>query len=172
MRDAYQQGHADGMCGLYAVLNFLTAERSTWGESANDTLWYLLDACRHLGWLTPHHLTAGFEDYQLKAILDLQIENYRLEYKTHFVAEVEQAKRYGSFKKLAEAVVARGGGLVASHDSRHHWVLIRTRSGHLSVVDSSNKAEPIKPFSSGRAFGLDSGFVILPHQRAAIAVDL
>jgi hypothetical protein len=166
-----QQGRADGMCGLYAVLNFLN--RTEWKESPADGLWYLLEACRQFGWFTPQYLTAGFEDYQLKAILDLQISNYRLPFETHFVADVASSLKIKKFYDLAVRVSAKKGSIIASWDSRDHWVLVSQDEGKIVRLDSDSVDQPTVPLTGKhRALGVGYGVIILPRKRCDAKIDI
>src|SRR4051812_6521446 len=107
MSKVFQQGQADGLCGLYALMHFLN--KTEWKDKPHKALWYLLDACQHFGWLTPQYLTEGFEDHQLKAILDLQIGNYRLPYRTYFLSDVFDAAAAASYRQLIDQIVENGG---------------------------------------------------------------
>lgn len=172
MKNAYQQGQADGMCGLYAVLNFLCSDRKNWGENANNTMWYLLDACRNYGWLTPQYLTEGFWDHQLKSILDLLIQSHRMPYETYYIDDVFRSRNFGSFIGMARAVLRKRGSVIARIDSRYHWVLIRRKSGEDVVIDSGNRSSPTSSLVNGSKFDLDCGFIVLPKKLPKLEIDL
>ena len=170
---AYQQGQGDGLCGLYSVMHFLTITPEFGAENPEDILWYLLDGARHFGWLNPYTLTQGFEDFQLKSILDLQIDNYRMNYKTYLLAEARKSVKIKSAKSLIEAVVAKDGSAIVSSKRRNHWLFVTNDHGKARVIDSANAASPVglledKP----RSFSPDWGVVVLPHKRTPLDLDL
>lgn len=107
MREALQQGNADGMCGLYSVLNLLRQTETWQGNTPASDFWYILETCRRFGWLTPQFLTEGFEDYQIKAILDEQFNNYRMPFAAYYAEDVQKAKCIKSFDALVCAVEAK-----------------------------------------------------------------
>ncbi len=169
----YQQGHADGLCGLYSLLHFLLQTEEFSGETETDTLWYLLDAARHYGWLNPYTLTQGFEDFQLKAILDLQIENYRMNFRTVFLKDARKASKVRSARALLEAVVSKSGSAIVSSTRRDHWLLVTSHEGKARIVDSANAEDPIIELNSKpRSFSPNWGLVILPEKRPPVAFAL
>jgi len=165
-----QQGQADGLCGLYALMHFLN--RTDWKENPQKALWYLLDACRHFGWLTPQHLTEGLEDHQLKAILDLQITNYRLEFKTYFLEDAFLSAGAQSYREFLEKVVSAGGSAIAQNQNGGHWVLVTKGQNGAEVVDSANYENPRAPLCDRRLSEQGWGIVILPSSRAKVEIDL
>jgi len=138
MARALQQGTADGLCGIYSILNFL--QTTDWLEyEASTGLEALLECANHFGWFTPSYVTNGFEDYQLKKILDYQIEAYRLPYQTFFIADTLLQRGNGSFSYLAQSLKGReGSALIASKSRRSHWVLIKSHNGKMIILDSAN----------------------------------
>lgn len=157
-----QQGEANGMCGIYAVLNFL---RDEWKDQPSDTLWSIFEACRTLGWLTPEYLTQGFEDFQLKKILEWHIDNYRLSYKVYFLADLAEHFRQDNAGGLIKSITAGGGAAITSVSGGKHWVLVRASSDGPIVYDS-HKSGMIEPLSKRRLDqGVDWGIGILPDVR-------
>jgi hypothetical protein len=169
----FQQGQADGLCGLYSLLHFLKQTNEFASEDGTDVLWYLLEAARHNGWLNPYTLTQGFEDFQLKSILDLQIKNYRMSFRTVFLRDARQASKISSAKALLEAVTRKGGSAVVSSQRRDHWLLVTPENGTARVIDSANAKNPVtKLASKPRSFSPDWGLVILPERQPRIELNL
>jgi hypothetical protein len=166
----YQQGQADGLCGLYALIHFLN-QQIEWREKPHKALWYLLESCRHLGWLTPHYLTEGFEDYQLKAILDLQIANYRLGFTTYYVADLLNSAASKSYRELLDRVVTAGGSAIVTRGKADHWVLVTQGPDGPELFDSSNYENPRSALPD-RLSDDGWGIAILPSERAQITADL
>ena len=167
-----QQGHADGLCGVYALLNFLQTTHWSVGDN-REGLAFLLDAVRHFRWLTPEKLTNGFEDFELKAILDLQIENWRLGYASYFLEDTRRALRIADAAELMQAVVRAGGSAVVNFDQRSHWLLITAADGEPVICDSANPRRPISRLGdNSRPFSPRHGLVILPRPRPAIELKL
>jgi hypothetical protein len=158
------------MCGLYALLNFLN--QTEWREAPADGLWYLLEACRHFGWFTPKYLTEGFEEHQLKAILDLQFANYRMAFESYFLDDVVRELKISRFTDLADRVVQKGVSIIASWNSRDHWVLVTGIRGTAVIVDSSpdSATEPLS--NHPRVLDLEYGIVILRRSRANLQIAL
>jgi hypothetical protein len=143
-----------------------------WSEKPHKALWYLLDACRHFGWLTPQYLTEGFEDHQLKAILDLQIDNYRLPYRTHFLADLAEAVSGGDYRDLIDKVVSAGGSVITQNQSGGHWLLVTTDKREAVVIDSGNYEHPRSVLNDRRLADDGWGVAILPHERPLVEVAL
>jgi len=133
-------------------------------------MWYLLESCRHFGWLTPHYMTEGLEDYQLKAILDLQIANYRLNFVTSYVADFIQSARSSSYRELLERVVAAGGSAIVNR-GKGHWVLVTKGPKGPEIIDSGSYENPRSALSN-RLQDDGWGIVVLPCNRPQISVDL
>jgi len=172
VKAALQQGNADGLCGLYALMNFLHRTcPEDWNE-ATDTLWYLLDAARQFGWFNPYTITQGFEEYQLKAIIDLLIQNYRMGYETFFVSDAAESLDINRFVNLAERVAEKKGSIIASWDARCHWVLVTSEKGEVVVVDSAAGGESRPLSQRQRALDLKYGLVILPAARSIPSIAL
>jgi len=170
MRKVLQQGQADGLCGLYAALNFLnTTEWRSWSE--NGGLWYMLDACRHFGWLTPQFLIDGYEDHQIKAILDLQFTNYRMSYTTYFLSDVLSVRNDHNFQGLLEGIVAKGGSAIVHWETRGHWLLVTGDRDGPVVCDSDDRTRPKSPLSKRRIASTEWGVVILPSKRPKLQLD-
>jgi len=145
--------------------------KTKWKEDeATTALWYLLEGCRHFGWLTPQHLTEGFEDYQLKAILDLQIANYRLSYRTHFLAEVFEATSAGSYRELIKKIVDNRGSIIVQNRSGGHWVLVTSDKKDAVVLDSGSYENPLSPLGNRRLSEDGQGIVVLPYKREKIEI--
>ncbi|MEI6417725.1 MAG: hypothetical protein WCO82_01515 [Sphingomonadales bacterium] len=169
-----QQGRADGLCGVYAILNFLRGAHG-WGASPkpNDDLWYLLNACQSLGWLDAYHITNGYHDWQLKAILDTQFDNFRMDYKSYFVSDLIKSGVTGSFTNLLDRVTKNKGAVIAHHDAQDHWVLIKKVSKDLRVFDSFNYEFPLQPLQNeNRKYSVKEGIAIFPSQRNLVEIEL
>jgi len=172
VKQVLQQGQADGLCGLYSVLNFL--ERTEWKDWVDHNLQSLLYAAQHFGWFTPHHLTAGFEDHQLKAILDLQFSNYRMSYQTAFLSDVLASCDDDRFHELLERIVAKGGSAIIHKDIKDggHWLLVTRDDGDTVVLDSDDQKRPRSLLAERRLKRSEWGVVILPCKRPKLHLDL
>ena len=172
MSTELQQGDADGLCGIYAVMNFLRSKRASWQrEDASTTLCHLLEACAGFGWFTPRHITNGFEDRELKAVIDRDIDNYRLPYSAFYIDDVLRSWKCGSFTGLVDSVMERDGAIIASEELKDHWVLIEPRDGSPHVIDSSSPSNPVSPFNRrSKRFSMETGIVILKADRPVIEI--
>lgn len=173
MKKAFQQGQSDGMCGIYSLLNFLHRTKGFgWEDDSTETLWYLLDASRQLGWFNPYTLTQGFEEHQLKAIIDLQFANYKMPYETFSVGEVSEQLGIKNFYDLAEKVTKKNGSLVASWDRRNHWVLVTAEAGEVVVIDSYAVGKALSLSRRQKSLTLAGGLIILPKERQPLEISL
>ena len=172
MKKVLQQGEADGLCGIYATLNFLN--RTDWKDWVDHGLRALIDAARQFGWFTPQHLIDGFEDHQIKAILDLQFENYRMGYETYFLSDVVAGLKHSKFHEILERVVAKRGSVIVHWDNKHggHWLLVTGDAGVPIVCDSDDKKRPISPLKNRRIPSSEWGIVILPCKRPVRQVNI
>lgn len=163
MAKTLRQGDGDGLCGIYSILNFL--QQTEWADDPKVGLQFLLYSVEEFGWLTPHYLTEGFEEHHLKAILDQQIDRYRLSYKTYYVLDTMRVNnKLRSFSALAEAVESSGGAIIASPAGRAHWVLLGALSKKMKVWDSAAPAASNpKPIGKSR-FSTEDGIVIVPNE--------
>ena len=173
MKTGLQQGQADGLCGLYAILGFLAATEQWKAEEPAGAMRYLFEAAHGFGWLTPHNLTGGFEGYQLKAILDMQIANYRMPYQTFFLEDVVRTKRPSDFFELAEQILEAGGSIVGGPDGRCHWLLLTRQGKGRVVINSADPSKPVKKFDRRSSeFSLDSGVIIMPKKLPPVEIEL
>ena len=171
MSKAFQQGQADGMCGLYAIMNFLVRTKGpTWRKEENP-LSYMLEACRHFGWLTPYYLTLGFEDFQLKAIIDKQFSDYRMPFKAFYLDDVVKSIKIDKFFDLANKIVENGGSLICDVQNGKHWVLVTGDKQSLAVIDSANATNPVTPLGRQTGYKLKNGIVIMPCVIEPIEID-
>ena len=172
MKRALQQGQSDGLCGIYSLLNFLIRTRGFGWQDSSDSLWYLLDASRQLGCFNPYTLTQGFEEHQLKAIIDLQFENYRMPYKTFSIGELSKQVGIKNFYDLANKVTVKNGSLIASWDRRNHWVLVTAEAGDMVVIDSAAGGKALSLNRRQKSLTLAGGLIILPKERPPLEVSL
>ncbi|MDK2766878.1 MAG: hypothetical protein KYX69_04070 [Sphingomonas sp.] len=172
MKSGLQQGHADGLCGIYAILNFLCDCAEWKSEKPDDALRYVLDAVHSFGWLTPYTLTAGFEAYQLRAILDRLFDNYRMGFRAVPLQDVVRGHPKLAAYELLKALLDKDCAVICGHDSAHWLLLKTTKAGH-AVWDSSNPEKPSKKFD-GRlaAFSLESGVVMVPTSAPVAEITL
>ena len=173
MKSAFQQGNADGLCGIYSIINLYSLIDGNDSEKwLSDTFQNILHACETFGWLKPQFLATGFEQYQLKAIVDLHIENWRMEYRTHYLEDINRIFDI-SFVRLANKIVSKGGHIFASTVGLDHWVLISGQSGVATAYDSDPSQESIRPLSeSPRSFSRKWGFAMLPQALPIVEVDI
>lgn len=171
-RKALQQGQADGMCGLYAVLNLLNmTEWKT--EKPSLGLRYLLECCRQLGFLTPEYLTDGFEDHHLKKIIDLQIDNYRLNFETYFQSDVASILPELSCQDLMVRVVSKRGFAITQNQSGDHWLLVAGVKRTPMIFDSDDRSGVPVPLNKRRLAEPNGwGLVVLPKKRSPLMLEI
>ena len=170
-----QQGQVDRMCGPYSTLNFLT--RSEGGDggvlvSPADSMRYLFDASQRFGWLTSHYLTKGFEDFEVKAIIDLQITRYTMSFTTFYVGNVIRQLRTSLFDELVPAIANGNGFKIANVVNNPHGLLVKKVEGSLVTIASASARKPIKKFSPDVTLSLNLGMAMLlrPHQLSEIDI--
>ena len=172
MKGALQQGHGDGLCGIYSLMNFLhTYPNSNWRD-ANETLKCLFKSCEERGWLNPHQLTWGYEDYQLIQVIEDQFRNYRMNFAAYFSKDIAEDNGITSFHELADRVAKSSGALIASWDAKNHWVLVRSIKGKLTVFDSSSAETVFTLTKSRKSLTLSGGVAILPKVREKTGVEI
>ena len=172
MKGVLQQGQADGLCGLYSILNFL--QTTEWqADSSVEGMRYLFDSSHELGWLNPNTLIDGFEDWQLNKIVNLQLERYFIDYKSYILSEVVKSVEVKSFVELSHRVASARGSIIAKVSRKAHWVLIEGGSGTPWIYDSAGSpGKPKKLEQNSRAYSLDWGVVILPEKRPKLVIEI
>jgi len=130
-------------------------------------MWYLLDACQRFGWLTPHTITGGFCDYQLKAIFDTQIQDARLPLKSIYLDDLRQHLSLKNNTNVVDWIMRNDGYAIVYLDcNRDHWILLEPVNAEPLVVDSY-KSYPSKMRDWREHFG-GVGFGVLPSKRPLI----
>lgn len=172
MKPGMQQGHADGMCGLYAILSFLAHTEEWRSEEPNTALRYVLDAVQAEGWLSPYLITTGFESYQLASILNRLFDNYHMRFRATQLAALKKQSSSEDFFGLASRVVAQGCSIIGGPDGRDHWVLVTQSEGRPVVFNSADAKRPMKAFDKRQPdYCVKNGVLIMPWARAQVEVD-
>ena len=171
MKQGMQQGDADGLCGLYALLNFLASTVDWKDEKPDIALQYLLQSANDHGWLSPHFITKGFEPWQLKRIIDDQFENYRMPYQTFHLSDADRGSGEECFYNFARKITSKGGSILGSPD-RSHWLLLTSSKGKMVTVNSADRLKSVKPFHKGSArFDTYGGLIIMPTEAPTVKLD-
>ncbi|MBU6167158.1 MAG: hypothetical protein KGQ52_13670 [Alphaproteobacteria bacterium] len=170
---AAQQGHADAMCGLYSILNFLQTVEYWREDEAQDGMFYLLETYQRKGWLTPHFLTRGFTASQLKSVLDDQIKMFRLGFVTHFLSDVIAAPRSKKGRELLVAIASAGGAVITGPKGGSHWQLVMSRQAQPILIDSDRAERPVRLLDEIKRVSVDhEGVVILPVARPVVEINI
>ena len=139
----FRQGTADGLCGLYCIINFLSySSNFCKGEYVSHDLWHLLTVANQFGWFTPQAIHQGFEDYQLKDIFNQHCENRKLGFQAFFLCDYMKALEL----KYVSAAASRAfkndkkrdrlGAVLAYLYDDDHWILVRGEGLMLKIYDS------------------------------------
>lgn len=154
--EANRQGQLDGLCGIYALTNFLRDLRvgnrfySSGHRSrrSDDAFWMMLDAAFRLNMLTPDNLIRGLAAHQLAKIWNTLAEEADLRVEAVLLSRLKRLGRGVSVSLIAECVLEENtpNALVILH--HEHWLLSssRTENGNVNVVDSAS-ANPRKRLS-------------------------
>tara|TARA_R110001606_G_scaffold48184_1_gene122492 strand:+ start:1152 stop:1679 length:528 start_codon:yes stop_codon:yes gene_type:complete len=139
-----QQGQPDGLCGLYALINFL----HTWpdlgttvSERQQEAFRYLFEAAEELNLLNAHYLHSGFEQHYLHAIFNRTAENIRLPFRALFLDEFKEGLGSIDDRELLSEVCQNGGCAVIPVGSDQHWVLAHKVKSRKICVDDSARTE-------------------------------
>ena len=151
-----RQGQLDGLCGIYALTNFLRDLRignrffssGHRGKRSDDAFWMLLDAAYRLNMLTPDNLIEGLAAHQLAKIWNTLALEADLQVEAVLFSRLKRLGRGVTVSLIAECVHEENGpnALVILH--REHWLLSASRgeSGYVNVLDSA-AANPRKRLS-------------------------
>lgn len=169
MTKPIRQGDADGLCGIYAILNFLNLQKG-WKFSDNpNALQFVLDVAYDHGWLTPRHIVGGYEAYHLKQILNTLFENYSMQFQAFNIVEIDREKSESSFVIL-KRILAEKGAIIGGPTGNHWVLLIKSKDGDI-IVNSDARDPTVRKFD-GRSSQIDisSGVVILPITRNLLEI--
>lgn len=136
-----QQGTCDYLCGLYSLVNDLSAYCVAGSEGSNRTAFTLLiRSAEELGYLDAQHLLHGYEAYELVEIYNRTAENHRIPRRAVHLADfVDGDCTKVTSKEVAEAFRRRGSIIWYASDE-NHWVLVKDKGR--KVIDSLREGEP------------------------------
>ena len=167
------QGQADGLCGLYCIINFLSASVTDYRKDyAKYDLWHLLTIFQQFGWLSPQSVYEGFEDYQLKLIFNQHCENRKLSFRAYFLKDYVEYHKLGELSDAAESLtdssisISQKNAIFAYNTKEDHWVMIH-RSDNKLFISDSQLANPrdFEPDKKDDGLCSDPGLIILPKDR-------
>jgi hypothetical protein len=159
-----KQGSADGLCGVYCLINFLHARAEV---EQREAFRYVFEAAEQCNLLNAHFLHDGFEARNLITIFNQVANNLRLKFFATHLADVAVALKKGKFAKIARTVTGDGGEIIMSVASGRHWVLLHGIDDTQFYVDDPDAASTQNgKFSrQGRSVPTDDGVVILPRTK-------
>lgn len=132
-----RQGQMDGLCGLYAIMNFCLEkslfDKSHFGKGIKkEAEWYVFEAVEMEGLLNTYYLYYGFEVQHIFSIFRRLCENLRIPYRPVYLdtlgSDPEQA---------VTKVLHAGGAVVGGFDGNRHWVLVHSKSDRKYLVHDS-----------------------------------
>lgn len=136
-----QQGGPDGLCGLYALLNFLRNHPRFRGDKDQDILRYLLESARHLNLLNPVNISHGFEAHQIRSIMADICTEFDLKYKFEVLWPDTRSLNVQEFYQKLADLTKCGGAAVVSVDAGEHWVLAHRVARNVLICDDSAKSD-------------------------------
>jgi hypothetical protein len=154
VRRVAKQGAADGLCGIYCILNCVRG----WFDDEREAFRYLVQSAERLGILTSDRLHGGFELHELQDIFNLTSKIMGKDWIAIRADRLPEnfQKRSNSRKLLA--IFIAGGKAIISVDRREHWVLAKKFSvkDSLQISDSDpdkkrssiNLSELSRPFTA------------------------
>jgi hypothetical protein len=161
------QGDPDGLCGIYALLNFLRARAIT----ANDEAIFheLLISAEKLGLLTAYRLYDGFDEHVLLQIFQTTADRNRWPFRAILLG----AFGHGTFSDKLKVVLDAEGEIVTSVNASGHWVLTygASKSGFL-IDDPDRTVVPKRRAISKRGHKIpsDQGVVLLQVSKSGAAI--
>lgn len=168
MTECDQQGTKDPMCGLYCIYNFLKICVGLEGSS-KGAFYEVLRACQSFDLLTADLLTHGYEDFQLKAVIDRLITEWRLEFESFYLNDVLKSIT-GSFWETAKQISDAGGAIISYSISKDHWVLVTNSNNELSILNSA-QLNSVGRVNNAK-FSEEYGIVILKKTRIVPAIAI
>lgn len=153
-----KQGNVDGLCGLYALVNFISNKVQLADDdytTGREAFRYLVESAEALGHLTAHRMHDGFEWPLLKEIFNHWAERYEQPYQAYSLSRVTSLERNPSSNSVIQTIVNADGGVVLSVKRGRHWVLVMTGrrdDGRFEVIDADSRypEEPRKKFDDIR----------------------
>jgi hypothetical protein len=161
MSAAAKQGTADGLCGIYCLINHMrdwglqTKEKS----NENEALRYLLQSAQVLGFLDPNRLVYGFEAFELRLIFNQVAEWLEKKTRAYHLKNIGNGKMFDACNKTIKAK----GEIVVSEKSLGHWVLAIGFDGEkLSVLNSHPRARASRPLDAFA--GVEHGLALIDRK--------
>lgn len=166
------QGEADGLCGLYCIISFLSLNDENYQKDfAKHDLWHLLTLCDQFSWLTPQSIYEGFENYQLRDIFNKHCENRKLRFEAVFLKDfIESGKGRSpsdaaNWLRVDTNCARQKFALFLYLERKDHWVMVHRSDSEFLITDSQYSSEyPFKPQQLNQACH-DRGLIIVPIER-------
>lgn len=120
-----KQGHGDSLCGIYSLVNALAHFEGRAGQSFDrqrEIFRQLALAADRLQMLDYHHLSVGFEAFELIALLDFVAEKFG-----HLVtSQLLESVTSGDFNhaKVIKQALEDGDAAVVYDHQNDHWVAL------------------------------------------------
>jgi len=132
-----KQGHEDGLCGIYSLLNFFQNEHLFTDLAGKSQFWIICEVAERLGLLKADHIANGYAAYQLKEIFDAVCSKLCLPYRSELVREVGrhlEENQGAAFKKIVD----QGGALIFMPEDGH-WALLHGYDESGFHIDNSGR---------------------------------
>ena len=153
-----KQGFLDGLCGIYALTNFMRDWRvagelflsGTPGERSDTAFWMLLDAADRLRMLNPDYILTGYASHHLAKIWNTLADEADLQCHAVLLSKLKRLGRNLTNIKVAECIYEenKAQALILLHND--HWYLSTgIDHGKLSVADSISRIEDRETLSAG-----------------------
>ena len=161
MSEAAKQGTADGLCGIYCLINHMRDWKHANKEKINEqeALRYLLQSAQVLGFLDPNRLVNGFEAFVLRLIFNQAAKWLQMPNRAYHLKDIGDCEMPDYCKRIFDAK----GEIVVSEQSLRHWVLAVALDGEkFSVLNSQPRARKLRPLD-GFA-GVEHGLVLIDRK--------
>ncbi|WP_157093094.1 hypothetical protein [Paraurantiacibacter namhicola] len=167
---AFQQGNADGLCGLYSILNFLKSLSDWRSETPEGAMKIVLEAAQSEGALTPEKITGGFCSDELQRIANRVFARFRMPYRAYHFEEIEWREEDDAYQNHHQ-VLDSGGAIIGGRDGREHWVLFRRTVDGPVLVNSADQKQPTRAFNGRlKSHCSSDSIALLPITRATVEI--
>ncbi len=167
MKKPSTQGDADGLCGIYCLINFM----HIWNSPRvldRESFKYLMRSAEQLSLLTPDRLHGGFEWQELVSLFNHTAKALRKPFKAIPFADMESQVVTQNLRGILSATFGELNGAAVIHvssksDEDGHWLLAAAFKGKktIVVIDPSRDGK-VKSVLLDKVSTESTGFSLLP----------
>jgi hypothetical protein len=160
------QGAADGLCGIYSLVNFMQDQpriRKANVHGHKVAFAHLLKSAEDLQLLNAERICAGFSADDLVAIFNKTAQRKRIPFKAVELAAVLPTDGQPTSIELMERILDEGGVAIVLRHGDKHWVLAHGLSDdrRIQIKDSGHNPR-YRTAQVSYLRILDDGVAILP----------